>query len=363
MTTATKIDVSVHRAANFNPADYEHLEYFYQGPVEEMYETFFAGEVDHWQRLADERGKESGHVCDHCGTRFHYGELYLHKPSDTIAVIGHNCASSYFQLSDRAEFQHRKLVMKVKAIAERKKLNKKLEAWAAENPKAVKHFEALEAGEWSHHIASDMHGKLLKYGSLSVKQTDFLAKLYSDHGAREARRAESEKEKANAADCPEGKQTICGTVLVTKWQESDYGGSLKMLVKDESGFTVWGSVPSSLRGCEMWNKVAKGDKIKFSATISPAGNDPKHGWFKRPTKAAFLALSIGTREGVLYRWMGENATHWKCGNCGEVWSRDEIRRQPDCELEALANALKRYIGPAHCLGCDSEKDSELCFGE
>ena len=53
-----------------------------------------------------------------------------------------------------------------------------------------------------------------------------------------------------------------------------------MLVKDDLGFKVLGSVPAKLA-------KAKGRSVSFSATVQPSEDDEKFGFFKRPTKATF----------------------------------------------------------------------------
>jgi len=98
--------------------------------------------------------------------------------------------------------------------------------------------------------------------------------------AAAAQRAAEQAELDAAEPCPTGKVEINGVVLATKWQESMYGSTLKMLVKDDRGFKVWGSVPSKLDN-------VKGRSVSFSATIQPSQDDEKFGFFKRPTKAKF----------------------------------------------------------------------------
>ena len=86
----------------------------------------------------------------------------------------------------------------------------------------------------------------------------------------------------NGEDAPEGRVEITGTVLCFKWQGSDYGDVLKMLVQDDRGFRVWGSVPKSLDDAE------RDSRITFTATITQSDRDAKFGFFKRPTKAAVI---------------------------------------------------------------------------
>jgi len=97
-------------------------------------------------------------------------------------------------------------------------------------------------------------------------------------------KTEDEKEARDKAheegeDVTEGRQVISGTVLALKNQESDWGSVLKMLVQDDRGFRVWGSVPSNL-DCN------REDHITFTATVSQSDKDSKFGFFKRPTKAS-----------------------------------------------------------------------------
>ena len=103
--------------------------------------------------------------------------------------------------------------------------------------------------------------------------------------AEEKSKAEREARDAahqNGEDAPEGRVEITGTVLCFKWQESDYGDVLKMLVQDDRGFRVWGSVPKSLDDAE------RDSRITFTAAITRSDRDPKFGFFKRPTKAAVI---------------------------------------------------------------------------
>jgi hypothetical protein len=52
-----------------------------------------------------------------------------------------------------------------------------------------------------------------------------------------------------------------------------------MLVKDDRGFRVYGTVPGDIIG------VANGDRVRFDAAVEPSKDDPKFGFYKRPTKA------------------------------------------------------------------------------
>ena len=110
----------------------------------------------------------------------------------------------------------------------------------------------------------DLRAKLHEYGSLSEKQVDAVhASL--DRAAKESM----------AADCPSGRVTVCGEVVSTKSVESQYGITLKMLVRAVEGFKVWCTVPAKLT-------VERGTTVKFTVTLEPSADDPKFGFGKRP---------------------------------------------------------------------------------
>ena len=98
-----------------------------------------------------------------------------------------------------------------------------------------------------------------------------------------AREVEKKAEEAAAEDVPSGpgRIVVTGKVLSTKWVESQYGGALKMLVKDARGFKVWGTVPSSLSSSDAFD----GCTVTFTARLEPSRDDSKFGFFSRPTKA------------------------------------------------------------------------------
>lgn len=72
---------------------------------------------------------------------------------------------------------------------------------------------------------------------------------------------------------------VQGTIQTIKAQESYYGTTLKMLVQHADGWKLWGTVPAALEEAE------KGDTVSFTATVSVSDDDPKFGFFKRPSKA------------------------------------------------------------------------------
>jgi hypothetical protein len=78
-----------------------------------------------------------------------------------------------------------------------------------------------------------------------------------------------------------GRYRVEATVLSTKWQDSDFGSTLKMLVVTAGGFKLWGSVPAALQ--EVDSLI--GRKVSFVATVSPKPDDA-FGFFSRPAAPA-----------------------------------------------------------------------------
>jgi hypothetical protein len=92
-----------------------------------------------------------------------------------------------------------------------------------------------------------------------------------------ARKIEQDKEKESSANWTvEGRQEIEGEILTTKFVESDYGTTEKMLLKLSDGRKCWGTVPSKL------DKFDIGDIVSIKATISISRDDKTFAFFKRP---------------------------------------------------------------------------------
>jgi len=115
-----------------------------------------------------------------------------------------------------------------------------------------------------------------------------LARAYDNHLKHAERKAERERERASQVriPCPIGRVTVIGKVVSTDAKDTDYGTRYVMTVYDDTGFTVWGSQPSSL-----YPEV--GDRIEFTASIERSDRDECFGFFKRPTKARLLVAKGG----------------------------------------------------------------------
>jgi len=102
---------------------------------------------------------------------------------------------------------------------------------------------------------------------------------------------------------PEGVYVVEGTIKAMKYQESQWGGNMKMLVEVETAdgnYRVWGTVPRALSDlCEVeyGPRLANGSvdvkrkmsgigkKVQFRAGVEQSEKEESFGFFSRPTQA------------------------------------------------------------------------------
>ena len=158
--------------------------------------------------------------------------------------------------------------------------------WIAED-ETRKEIERFVLGGGSDFIAA-MRDGLDEWGRLTESQEAAVRKVMAPEEKREAERT---AEWEAAADCPEGRVEVTGVIISTDIRDTSFGMKWKMLVRDDSGFKVWGSIPSKLHepaeedGQWITGQEMKGKRVSFTAAITPSKDDQKFGFFKRPTKA------------------------------------------------------------------------------
>jgi len=133
------------------------------------------------------------------------------------------------------------------------------------------------------------------------------------HSAMERRSAREAHSAAHPA--PTGRVEVTGEILSTKVVQSDFGTAYKILVKDDSGFSVYVSLPKAqadeayeafeevhgpthLIGYGVWfsgsenepelYKGLKGRRIKFTAKLEPSAGDAAFAYGSRPSKGSWL---------------------------------------------------------------------------
>lgn len=299
MSTMVRTDIHRPSAEGFDPEQYRllgvydlHPRYGSESRVETINEQIAAG-----HRFADHQ--KVSH-CGHCGVRIRYAALLLHSSGEMI-YVGETCLDGRFS-GTRAEFR----AMRDAAKAARDR-ETRLERFERNLIDAVSRDGRLEVlghepavlnlpGNVSD-FAFSVRGALFR-SPLTDRQVSALAEAIDRAYGQAEREAEREaaraKERAASIPVPQGSQFVSGTIRSTKTVPNDhsyYGGDIpKMFVRDERGFTVYGTVPESLfrlhggtlrelRGCE----------VSFRANLIRSSDDETFGFFKRPTQMVLLA--------------------------------------------------------------------------
>jgi hypothetical protein len=163
--------------------------------------------------------------------------------------------------------------------------------WIAEDDSRVELANFVANGGDGSDFSLDMRDALDQWGSLTASQEAAMRKVMARFEQREAERT---AEWEAAADCPAGRVEVSGVIISTDLRDNAFGSQWKMLVRDDSGFKVWGSIPNKLmEQTETFinhqffsvEKDLKGKRVSFTAAVEPSKDDQKFGFFKRPTKA------------------------------------------------------------------------------
>ena len=181
---------------------------------------------------------------------------------------------------DISEFLIRKYADKkmrtvVKAARHRAKSIQLLEALK------ITDLELYNALHFDSDICRDIRSGFMKYHSITKPQETLVRNILNDivpNWVKEKREREKQwaEDQEKALPIPEGRFEVKATVLSFKSVESDYGTTLKMLVRHSDGWKAFGTVPAFFEG-------DKGDTIIFNATFQKSKDDEKFGFFKRPT--------------------------------------------------------------------------------
>ena len=239
------------------------------------------------QHMARTGGTYSRHQhggnCHVCGASAVYTVLFYHAATNTYVRTGQDCAAKLGYDNPNAFRTFRKSVQDALQLKAGK-----AKARATLGELGLERCWDIYTAEWSpapgcrqREIIADIVGKLVVYGSISGKQSDFLAKLLEDEAKAEEVAAARAAAHAAAAPAPAGRRTVEVEVLSVRAEENPYvyGAVLttKMLVKHADGWKAFGTAPRSIEG-----DVKKGDHVRLTATFSPKDDDPKFAIFKRP---------------------------------------------------------------------------------
>jgi len=233
--------------------------------------------LDQGARFAD----VESNGCQHCGARLRFYAILHHPQTNTFLRVGEQCLDNRFSLASQ-EFHGLRRAAKLNR--DRVKLTEKRDAWLAKGQNG-------EAFEWaSAQVAEGDYGyegmvfnfvhKVNRYGETSEKFVQAILRQRQFKVEREQRKV---IEEATLTDVIEGRGEVTGEVLTLKWQDNAYGGALKMLVKDDRGFKLWGTVPRAID-----QHAERGSRVKFVATVEAKPGEKGFGFFSRPTKAEVI---------------------------------------------------------------------------
>lgn len=281
----------IHRPSAIQPDEYDFIGILYDPKAE--YEvgglTLLAEEQEAIRYFMQSKGARyashcHGGTCFCCGASAVYLAVFYHEKTNECIKVGETCAEK-LRIGEPERFAtaRRSVKAALDAIAGKRKAQALLaslglsEAWTLYvSTKPATFMEEL--------TIKDMVRGLVRHGLLTEKQEAYLRRLLYVMANRDRIAAEREAEKQAALPCPKGRIVVEGTVLTVKEVEGAYGTTLKMLVKNKDGWTVWGSVPSGLQ-------AERGMTVTFKATVEPSKDDPKHGFFSRPKVAEVEAVS------------------------------------------------------------------------
>ena len=321
----------IHRIGAIDPADYDEIGFEDRHPDEGG--TWWAdGATDGATFFADKRELYDGR-CETCGAGpLRFAVYFKQRETGEIIAVGEDCAAN-LSLGTRSAMDRRTaLARKLKADT--------IALWLAEGGETAREADAIldayrdldlsegaaldglytrdgferfdpesdegKAGEAKAAAArqavhdfigkgngaflSSLYSSRRDRGYLSFKQANALISIV-ERAAKWT--AEREAEIREPVPVTDKRIEITGTVLSSKWKDTDYGDRQVMTVKDDRNFIVWGSVPGSLQGDwdadgEFIYGARRGDRITFTAAIEVSDRDECFGFFKRPTKAEFL---------------------------------------------------------------------------
>ena len=254
--------------------------------------------------ITNANGKERDSVharqCAHCGQRLKYGALLTNESEKSLIVIGEDCLDNRFDNVTAAQFKQLREEAKAKAAATRS-LDRKNTA-LKENPGLADGYDSTNS------FVQDVMRRFDRKGEITERQVAAVLKVIKQDADRAERQAQWVEEAKLAADAPTGKVTVTGEIISTKWQESMYGSTQKMIVKTEDGWKLWVTVPSSIEDvmdCKLssscWSNHAEGKTeyrdvhklegktVTLTATVTPSDRDSKFAFGKRPSKAKLVS--------------------------------------------------------------------------
>jgi len=292
---------TVHNPARFDPNDYTVIDYI-DNNIPQFHGTWLAEHnptayndavrdhammVKAWEdknrKIFGDEWRRLIHQCHHCGQNYHtrYIAVVRHNPTGDMIPFGHICVGR-LGFQNRAEFRLNHIRSAAQnARAHERKVQARIQ-FNSENPEFLEALNKASQLENSFSFISDI---LRKFGGDSVdtptenQVSAFIKSVGIEEQKIADRKFKEAEEMKNAQPIIEGRIQITGEVLTVKEYYSHYhrGTDLKVLVRDDRGFKVFGTMPVN---CE------RGDRITFRAEVQK--KEEYFGYFKRPTKGENL---------------------------------------------------------------------------
>lgn len=304
-----------HRPAEFDPADYRVIDYIdnkapntgeiylawlrmgktpeeAQQIAERARKSYEAKVFEHfpnWQTA----GAYGIHQCNHCGHNpIRWVAVVEHIPTGGKLAFGEICADRC-ELPGRDAFKVKFLKTKAQKEAEAFKKLVAEATWRNDNLEIAQRLDqvSLDYDSRDSDFLMSLKQALIKYGSLTERQTEAMRRVITREREQAERRAAEQAALENVEELRSGRQDIEGTILSTKYQIGNYGETLKMLVKQDDGTKVWGTVPGNIAR-EIGAENLKGHRVSFTATVTVSNDDKHFGFFKRPTDARVMREEV-----------------------------------------------------------------------
>lgn len=279
------IRTDIHRPSEIIAADYSYVAVWTMNIQDLGDAEFILREREiaksHMARTGGQLQHFGNGSCSVCGNVLAiYLVLFYHAKTNTYITVGVDCAAKLdmgfdadaMKLFKRNVSNAREAQAgKRKAIAILSDLNL-IDAWE------ISENYDTDTAKYEELTIRDIVCKLVKYGSISEKQSAFVAKLLTKIQQRPIIEAQRQAEREAAGPVPVGRVRMEGEVLSVKTVErntyyyGDSGLDTKVLIKLANGSKVYGN---------RFANIERGDKIVFVATVEASKDDVKFGFFKR----------------------------------------------------------------------------------
>jgi hypothetical protein len=267
----TRIDI--HRPSAIRPADYRFVGMLYAPRSNELDPLDLYAVASERKRVQQDIERTGGRYAQHthggschvCGAWAATLAVFHHAATNEYIQVGETCADK-IDGGDEAVFRVFRAALKAEreAAAGKRKAQAALAnaglsaAWAI--------FSATDASahRWEENTITDVVGKLVRYGSISDKQTAFIGSLLAKIDGRAAIDAQRAVEKAASqhVGAVGERRTFTLTVKAVPSFDTAYGTMYVHICRDEAGNTV------IYKGKEI---AEKGQKITLKATVKDHG--------------------------------------------------------------------------------------------